>query len=441
MRPPQRGLGRGGILRAREDEPEVARALRQRHQPLPEVRRDHDVLDPGHRPRRSEPRAPPRARRRAESGSSSRPTRRLPLDRRLRHAERVAQDELLERGAPAKPQRPPAETADRPRGDLERDGPRRRETQLGVDRPLPQAQGASGVRGRGDDRAPATRRAGARASRRSSLRRTDRRAGRACRRARALEPPGRQEPLERDLFPGDELLDEDRPGALAARGARPPDRRGSPRAGPTPRETPPRSSRGSPPGCRRETSASGRTGSGTRDIAVSAPVGERRRNPGRRGKARGGEPLAQHPLVARGGDRLGRVERGEAPATPRCAPRRPPSPRRLPRPRRRRRGPPAPRRALAGIGIPKVDRHEPRRDSGSRACSAFPRRRPSRRRGAPRPGGSRRIGTSRSGGAGGLAARNRWYSRPDVLAAANASPFSCRYSGCPLPRTGYTAGR
>src|SRR5258706_10244223 len=87
----------GAAWRPREDEAQIARALRQRHEALIHVRRDLDVVHPGHRARVFEPadaavNAAPRNRNHHDASGVA-----LSAPRAWIFAEGMTQEELLER--------------------------------------------------------------------------------------------------------------------------------------------------------------------------------------------------------------------------------------------------------------------------------------------------------------------------------------------------------
>ena len=96
MRLPQRGLHSPGVLAARKDESRVARSFRKRHEPLPGVRGDLDVLHQRHGPGLADAahfaqRTRPGNGNHHDAGSGA-----LSFQRGDRHADRVAQDDLFE---------------------------------------------------------------------------------------------------------------------------------------------------------------------------------------------------------------------------------------------------------------------------------------------------------------------------------------------------------
>ena len=113
--------------RAREDEAEIAGALRQRHQQLIRLRRDPDVVDVRHpraasRPSTRREHAAPRDRNHHDAGGARLAA---PGRRRLRPARAAAAAPRAEIGARDRrsrddeAQRARAQAADRPRGDFE----------------------------------------------------------------------------------------------------------------------------------------------------------------------------------------------------------------------------------------------------------------------------------------------------------------------------------
>ena len=181
---------------AREDESQIAGALRQRHQQLIRLRRDPDVVDVRHAARRLDAvdaaeDAAPRNRNHHHAGGA--PARASSAGR---FAERVAQQQLLERDRATRgfaDSSAVARTAARARtGRRSAAPPPRARTRrsvvdaaLGVNRAVPQAERGRGARRRRRRSRAARRPAPQTASRRSFPRRTDRRADRACRRSPA----------------------------------------------------------------------------------------------------------------------------------------------------------------------------------------------------------------------------------------------------------------
>src|SRR5438132_323008 len=142
---------------AREDEAEVLPALGQGDELLSHVRGDRDLLDAGHRLRRvlaAHRHEPPGARDR-DHHDSSRPS--LAVERVDLPAERVAQDQLLERHAGAEPEGTGAEAPDRAGGDLDDPGARVVHAELGVDGPLGKPESARGFSTNGYATSRATR--------------------------------------------------------------------------------------------------------------------------------------------------------------------------------------------------------------------------------------------------------------------------------------------
>src|SRR5207244_3052897 len=127
VRVAQRRLRHGGRRAAREDETGIARSLRERHEALPPVRRDRDILDQRHRTRRLDP--PDFAQHaRTRHGDHHHPGGlRLALQRRQLHPERVPDHELFERDPTlppslvplSEPKGPAAPPPDRARGELD----------------------------------------------------------------------------------------------------------------------------------------------------------------------------------------------------------------------------------------------------------------------------------------------------------------------------------
>ena len=183
-----------GAAGAREDEPEVAGAFRQRHQQLVHFRGDPHVVDDRHPPCRVEAGHAAGRRRGAESESSSRrrpasPAPSLPGDSPSACRSSSSSSEMAATvpgsPLPVEPQRAGAQAADRPRGHFEHEDARLVHATLGVNRSVAQAEGARRLVDRGGRSRAARPQTPSTASRRWSPRRTDRRADRACRRSPA----------------------------------------------------------------------------------------------------------------------------------------------------------------------------------------------------------------------------------------------------------------
>src|SRR5689334_18172489 len=134
-------LRQGGRIAAREDEAGIAGTLGPGHERLAAVGGDDDIIHAGNAFRVIDTAAvleDARARNRDHHHCRGAA---LPLERRQRHAEGVAQDDLLERDAAvSEAQHRGAAPADRPGRQLDEPRALLVESQLGVDRALTQAE-------------------------------------------------------------------------------------------------------------------------------------------------------------------------------------------------------------------------------------------------------------------------------------------------------------
>src|SRR5207244_11882363 len=139
------------------------------------------------------------------------PSRPLPLERFQLAVEGEAQNQLLEAQARPEGERARAQPADRPRRDLEDEGAALVDAQLGVDRPLGEAQRRAGITGHGGDALLRRRR---QARRRGVDRLLEERTGERVRlveECQRVEAAADQQALQRDFAAGADIFDEQRP--------------------------------------------------------------------------------------------------------------------------------------------------------------------------------------------------------------------------------------
>src|SRR6266581_3995913 len=216
VRPAQRRLDERRGLRAREDEAEVRRPFRERHERPADRGADCDVLDARDAAGSRETADPAehtgaRDRDHHDTGGA-----RLTPERADVPAEGVHQDDFLERQTGAEAEGARAQAADGAGGDLDEPGAAVVDAKLGMHGTLAQSEGAGGGGGRLRDLLlDARRQAGRRDVDRLLEERTIQRV-RLVEQGEHLEAGGEQDPFQGDLDAGHELFDQHEAAGVAA---------------------------------------------------------------------------------------------------------------------------------------------------------------------------------------------------------------------------------